>query len=583
MTSEKKPLNETQKLLERIYDKETALKAFAGIEKLVEKYRDRIQPFPNAKEFDQADVILITYGDMVNKEGEKPLKTLRKFLNEKAAGLINSVHVLPFFPYSSDDGFSVIDYREVDPNLGEWDDIVKLGSDFKLMVDLVANHVSAESGWFRKYKQGLSPFKTYFIEVDPGTDLSKVIRPRALPLLKTVESNDSEKLVWTTFSQDQIDLNYANYQVLLEVIDILLFYFEKTAKYIRLDAIAYIWKEIGTSCIHLKEAHWIVQIMRNILDFIAPFGKLITETNVPHKENVSYFGDGTNEANMVYSFSLPPLILHAFHTQNANYLTQWADGLIVPSDHVAFFNFLASHDGIGMMPLRGILKNDQILELARRIEKLGGYISLKTNSDGSESPYELNINFFDAMGNPDIILKDEETQIQKFVCAHGVLFSLKGVPGIYFHSLFGSTGWPEGVEKSGQKRKINREKLKLNNLISELNNENSRRARIFSKLSSLLEVRRQNKVFDPRSRQSILDIDERLFCLLRYQDNFKEVVLCIHNFSSETINKSIDSSALKIDYQTKVNILYGLGKVSRNGKNLDFSIPPYDILWAKLS
>jgi sucrose phosphorylase len=583
MTSEKNPLKNTQRLLERIYDKETALIAFAGIEKLVDKYRDKIQQFPNAKEFDQSDVILITYGDMVQKEGEKPLKTLRKFLNEKATGLINSVHVLPFYPYSSDDGFSVIDYREVDPDLGDWEDIAKLGNDFKLMVDLVANHVSAESGWFRKYKQGLAPFKTYFIEVEPGTDLSKVFRPRALPLLKTVETNDGEKQVWTTFSQDQIDLNYANYQVLLEVIDILLLYIEKTAKYIRLDAIAYIWKEIGTCCIHLMEAHWIVQIMRNILDFIAPFGKLITETNVPHKENVSYFGDGTNEAEMVYNFSLPPLILHAFHTQNANYLTQWADEVIVPSEHVAFFNFLASHDGIGVMPLRGILENDEILELAHRIEKLGGYVSFKTNSDGSESPYELNINFFDALDNPDIISKDEETQIQKFVCAHGVIFSLKGVPGIYFHSLFGSTGWPEGVEKSGQKRKINREKLKLNNLISELKNENSRRARIFSKLSTLLEVRRQNKAFNPQSRQYILDIDERLFCLLRYQDNFKEMLLCIHNFYPETINKSFDSSALKIDCQEKVNILYGSGNVSRDGKNLEFSIPPYDVLWAKLS
>ncbi len=583
MTSDKNPLDKTQKLLERIYDKKTAIKAFAGIEKLVDKYKDRIQPFPNAKEYDQSDVILITYGDMIQKEGEKPLKTLRKFLNEKAAGLINSVHVLPFFPYSSDDGFSVIDFREVDPDLGEWDDIVKLGNDFNLMVDLVANHVSAESEWFRKYKQGLAPFKTYFIEVEPGTDLSKVFRPRALPLLKTVETNDGEKQVWTTFSQDQIDLNYANYQVLLEVIDILLLYIEKTAKYIRLDAIAYIWKEIGTSCIHLMEAHWIVQIMRNLLDFIAPFGKLITETNVPHKENVSYFGDGTNEAKMVYNFSLPPLILHAFHTQNANHLTQWADELIVPSEYVAFFNFLASHDGIGVMPLRGILENDEILELAHRIEKLGGYVSFKTNSDGSESPYELNINFFDALGNPDINSKDEDTQIQKFVCAHGVLFSLKGVPGIYFHSLFGSTGWPEGVEKSGQKRKTNREKLKLNNLISELKNENSRRAKIFSKLSSLLEVRRQNKAFDPQSRQSILDIDKRLFCLLRNQDNFIEMVLCINNFSPETINKSFDSSAFRIDCQAKVSILYGSGKVIRDGNNLEISIPPYDILWAKLS
>ena len=306
--------------------------------------------------FNEQDVILITYSDLLSQPHQPPLQSLRNFHQDYLSDTINTIHLLPFFPYSSDDGFSVIDYKAVDPALGDWQDIAQFTSQgVKLMFDAVINHISAQSDWFQNYLEGDPHFRNYFIEVDPEVDLSLVTRPRALPLLTAVHTNRGTRHVWTTFSADQIDLNYQNPETLLDVLDVLLFYVKQGADLIRLDAIAYIWKEIGTSCIHLPQTHAIVQLIRAVLDKVAPGVLLITETNVPHEENISYFGNGSNEAHLVYQFSLPPLTAHALITGSAVYLTQWADSLRTLSEETTFFNFNASHDGIGIRPVSGIL------------------------------------------------------------------------------------------------------------------------------------------------------------------------------------------------------------------------------------
>ena len=171
------------------------------------------------------------------------------------------------------------------------------------------------------------------------------------------------------------------------------------AEFIRLDAIAYLWKEIGTACIHLPQTHAVVRIMHALLEQAAPQVRLITETNVPHTENMSYFGDGTNEAHLIYNFALPPLVLYTLQNGDAGPLSAWASGLTLPSQQVTFFNFLASHDGIGVTPLRGLLPESAIEELARRTLAQGGLVSYRSNPDGSQSPYELNINYFDALAD----------------------------------------------------------------------------------------------------------------------------------------------------------------------------------------
>ena len=383
-----------------VYGDETAVQILPRLERLLANYR-RQKPRPAREEyFDEKDAILISYGDMVQAPGERPLSTLYQFLKGQVGGLIRGLHLLPFFPYSSDDGFSVIDYDQVDPALGDWADIEAFGQTFRLMFDAVINHISQESAWFQAYLRGEAPYSGYFIEVDPTEDLSAVFRPRALPLLTPASTANGEKQVWTTFSADQIDLNFASPDLLLEILGVLLNYVAHGAELIRLDAIAYMWKEVGTSCIHLPQTHALIQLMRAVLDEVAPHVVLITETNVPHEENISYFGDGFNEAQMVYNFSLPPLTLHTFHTADATVLTEWAAALETPSAATTFFNFLASHDGIGVTPARGLLSDAEVRAIAQRVEALGGFVSYKNNPDGSQSAYELNINYLDALGDP---------------------------------------------------------------------------------------------------------------------------------------------------------------------------------------
>ncbi|HXM55865.1 MAG TPA: sugar phosphorylase [Candidatus Dormibacteraeota bacterium] len=482
----------------------------------------------------QRDALLITYGDQVREPDAPPLQTLGEFLEEHAAGAISGVHVLPFYPSSSDDGFSVIDYRAVDPELGTWDDVCRLGRRFDLMFDAVFNHVSAGSAWFQGFLRDDPIHRDWFIVVDDDPDLSQVVRPRALPLLTTFPTAAGDKRVWTTFSADQVDVNVQDPDVLLELIDVLLLYIGLGARFIRLDAIAYLWKEIGTSCIHLPQTHRVIQLMRAVLDQVAPDAMLITETNVPHRDNVSYFGDGGNEAQLVYNFALPPLVLHSIATGSATALTRWAADLDAPSDRVTFFNFLASHDGIGVNPVRGILREDEIDALVRRAPAHGGYVSYKHNPDGSRSPYELNINYFDALSDPAAD-EPEETQVRRFLVAHAIMLAMPGMPGIYFHSLFGSRGDRAGAEASGIPRRINRQKLTRALLERELADPASRRARVLFELKALLRQRQASAVFHPAGRCEVVKTDPRVFALRRSSPDGAEAALCLHNVSAETV------------------------------------------------
>ncbi|MGC9357792.1 MAG: alpha-amylase family glycosyl hydrolase, partial [Anaerolineae bacterium] len=366
-----------------------------------ERRPDLLEVPPPEERLTERDALLITYGDQVRESCKPPLQTLAEVLEHHVEGVISGVHLLPFFPYSSDDGFSVIDYTTVNPTMGTWEEIARLDAHFRLMFDAVINHISRESDWFQGYLEGDPEYEGYFIEVEEGTDLSDVVRPRAKPLLTEVETDRGKRLVWTTFSDDQIDLNFSDPEVLLRIIDVLLFYVAHGAEIIRLDAIAYLWKKMDTSCIHLEETHRVVKLFRAVMDAVAPGVILITETNVPHEENISYFGDGTDEAQLVYQFPLPPLVFHAIATGDATKLTHWAADLEPPSRQTTFFNFVASHDGVGVRPVEGILTPEEVQNLVEITQGHGGYVSYKTNADGSESVYELNISYFDALSDPE--------------------------------------------------------------------------------------------------------------------------------------------------------------------------------------
>ncbi len=475
----------------------------------------------------QQDIVLITYGDMVQAPGLAPLACLHAVVERHTGSAIGGIHVLPFFPSSSDDGFSVVDYLSVDPALGAWDDLHCLARDRQLMVDAVLNHASAQSEWFLAFLRDEPAFEDFFVVMPSGVDLGQVVRPRTSPLLTPFAAAGGEKLVWTTFSADQADLNYANPQVLLKIIEVVLAYVSHGASLLRLDAIAYLWKQPGTPCIHLPQTHRIVQLLRTVLDEVAPHVKLVTETNVPHAENVSYFGNGENEAQWVYNFALPPLVLHALWRGSSTVLAEWAAGLELPSGAVTFFNFLASHDGIGLNPVRGILSPEEIEGLVSGVLERGGEVSSKRNADGSESPYELNINYFDALSDGGA--QDVSRQVDRFMLAQAIMLALRGVPGIYFHSLFGSRGWPEGVRQSGTKRSINRQRLLRSDLEAELAQPGSLRRNVLDRFLRLLRVRAGCRGFHPHGEQQVVSAGEGVLGLWRASPEGEQAVLCLHN------------------------------------------------------
>lgn len=500
---------------------------------LIGRYGLGLNPVERLEPWSERDTVLITYGDMVRSPEDTPLQTLNRFLRDHLAnGEIRSVHILPFFPYSSDDGFSVIDYRDVNPELGDWNDIMAIAKHHKLAVDLVLNHVSRRSQWFQDYVSGIQPASDYFIEVSPTENVASVVRPRNRPLLLATNTRNGIRHVWTTFSEDQIDLDFSNPDVLFEFLDILFFYISRGAQIFRLDAIAYLWKRLGTSCIHLPETHEVVKLFRDVLELIAPNSLLLTETNVPHEENISYFGHG-DEAHMVYQFSLPPLLLHALQTGKGAYLTQWAKSLGTPYSGCTYLNFTASHDGIGVRPLEGLVPDADLQTLVETTRQRGGHVSTKANSDGSESPYELNITYLDALADPGD--PDEEMRIRRFLCSQAVPLELRGIPGIYFHSLVGASNDVEGVEQKGYPRAINRHKWDRDTLEARLRDPSSRHARILNEYSCMLRVRTSHSAFHPDADQRVLELGDAVFALLRSAPDGSEVVLAINSLRATSV------------------------------------------------
>jgi sucrose phosphorylase len=556
-------MEKVKDLLKKIFGEESGSLALKRIAPIIEKYA--VQKRKKETYFSQEDVVLITYGDSLKKDGAVPLATLYEFANKYLKGAISNIHFLPFFPYSSDDGFSVMDFFEIDPELGTWKEVTSIGQDFELMFDYVVNHYSSKGQWFQNYLEGKAGFEAFAIDVDPATDLSMVTRPRSLPLLSEYKKKDGQTVhLWTTFSADQIDFNFKSLDVLEQMIDVLLFYAAQGATMLRLDAIAYLWKEIGTNCIHLSQTHDIVKLFRAVLDLVAPDVIILTETNVPHDENISYFGDGRDEAQMVYNFTLPPLLFYSFAKEDATVLSNWAKGLNLESENNTFFNFTASHDGIGVRPLEGILDPEELEELIEIVKVNKGQVSYKQNPDGSESPYELNITYVDA-----ILADKSSSKAEKFLASQSIQYALPGVPATYIHSLLGSRNWVDGVKQTGRARTINREKLQVENLISELNNPESFRARVFFPYLDLIKIRKKQNAFHPNAGFKILQIDPKVFGIKRSSKD--QTIYALTNISSKTISVSLLGTA-STDQTT--DLITG-----ETVNTAAFNLNPYQYMW----
>jgi len=556
-------LDDVKALLIKIYGEKKGIQA-------LDRILPKIEAFPVKKSssrgyYSQEDVVLITYGDTLRKEGEEPLSTCHDFAKKHLRGVVSAIHFLPFFPYSSDDGFSVIDFFTIDPDLGSWKDVSEIGTDFSLMFDYVINHYSAKSKWFENYLSGKEGYEEFAIEADPSIDLSKVTRPRSLPLLTEFKKKDgSTAHVWTTFSADQIDFNYESLDVFEKIVEVLLFYAEQGASLLRLDAIGFLWKEIGTTCMHLPQTHNMVKVFRKILDVVAPDVILITETNVPHEENISYFGNGRDEAQMVYNFTLPPLLFYSFIKEDATVFSQWAKGLRLPSEYTTFFNFTASHDGIGVRPLEGILPQEEINKMADIVKANGGYVSYRKKPDGSETPYELNFTYADA-----IMTGSGSSQPEKFLASQAIQYVLPGVPATYIHSLLGSRNWIEGVKQTGQPRTINREKLQSKDISLELSDPDSFRSRIFFPYVEMIKTRRKQPAFHPNAGFEVLNIDPRVFAIRRYSE--EQTIYALTNISSKPASISLSDHGVSGQL---TDVLTG-EKIDTDS----IQIKPYQYIW----
>lgn len=516
--------------------------------------------------YSQSTVMLITYGDQVRQQGEAPLETLRHFLLENnLEDQLSAVHILPFYPYSSDDGFSVINYRTVDRNLGKWPDVEALAEHFDLMFDLVLNHISSRSAWFLNYLDGDPPWHKFFIEVDPKTDLSAVVRPRSLPLLTPFETSRGRRHVWTTFSDDQIDLNFAEPDVLVEMADVMLEYLARGARILRLDAIAYLWKEIGTSCINDKRTHTVVKLLRALCEEAAQDTLILTETNLPHDQNVSYFGDG-DEAHVVYQFSLPPLLLDAMTTGDAGPLVRWLTDLEPPPPGTTFLNFTASHDGIGVRPLEGLVPPERLGELQQEVLDNGGRVSTRRLADGSDSPYELNISYFNAVGG-----NDPEFQVRRFLATQAVMLALKGIPAVYFHSLVGTPNDLEGLAKTGRARSINRRRYEMGELRN-LIQDGGPQTEVFDGYQKMLTARVGQPAFHPDADQQVWPVDAAaVAAFLRTPENGARVLVAV-NFSSE-------ERLIEMPAPSAQDLLTDAPPKTRDGRLV---LTPYQAAWLTL-
>jgi len=525
--------------------------------------------YPAVSPWDEKDVVLITYGNSFLLPGERPLKTLHRFLSAKLNDIISCVHILPFFPCTSDDGFAVSDFSAVNPELGTWEDVTEIGKKFSLIFDLVINHVSASHSWFRGFLSGKMPWSHYFIEADPMADYSKVTRPRSTPLFTDFVTKNGKRSIWTTFSADQVDLNFSNPEVLLEMIAVLCDYIARGARIIRLDAIAFLWKEKNTTCLHLPETHEIVKLLRDIATFIRPGVIVLTETNVPNKENWSYFGNG-DEAHMVYQFSLPPLLLHALFSGTSTYLTNWASEIPGTGKEQTFLNYTASHDGIGVRPLEGILPDAELRSLLAGMTGLGGRISQKRNPDGSDSPYEINITYLDAMKGTRSGI--DGLQEQRFMCSQATMMAMKGIPAFYILSLLGTSNYHEGFAVTGISRSINRRRwneTEINGLLS----EDTPHKRVFEALGKLILIRKQFKAFHPDSLQEILRPGDPFFAFKRYDPKSGNEIFCISNMSS---GKAILRTDQLTGY-TAGNDLITSGRCFSSPEEISFE--PYQVRW----
>lgn len=486
-------------LLGLLYDPATADRTDAALAALLARGP---RPTPT-RPLDETDAWLVAYPDHVRdgSGARTPLAALADLVDAHLSHAVSGVHTLPLHPSSSDGGFAVMDHDQVDPAFGTTADVRRLAAGGTWVADAVVNHVSAQGTWFRRWLAGDPAVEGWFATLEPGTDTRAVTRPRTSPLRTEFARADGSVVgVWTTFSADQVDLDYREPGVLLAMVEVLLGYVALGARAVRLDAVGFAWKDPSTSSLNLPGAHLLVQLLRACLDAVDPGLVLVTETNVPHEENVAYLGtDGEREAQAVYQFALPPLVLHAFTTGDARPLRRWAGELRFPAAGQTYLNFLASHDGIGVRAVEGLLPAAEVDRLVEVTRAAGGVVNERTLADGTRRPYELAVTWADVVGHGC----SAEDAARRHLSSHALALAMRGVPLLYLGSLVAAANDTATYGRTGHGRDLNRRRWQAEDLDALLGTPGSREQASLSGISAMLQVRRQHAAFSPAAAQVV--------------------------------------------------------------------------------
>ncbi|MDC3039618.1 alpha-amylase family glycosyl hydrolase [Candidatus Pelagibacter sp.] len=520
------------------------------------------------KKISEKTTLVICYGDSVYSRKKKSIKVFQNFFQKKLKNCFNTIHFLPFYPSSSDSGFAVKDHYKVDKKLGNWLDIKNISNSNSVMADMVINHSSARGLWFKNFLKKKEPGKDYFLTVDSKFNTSNVVRPRDHKLLKEIKIFKKSDYLWRTFSPDQIDLNFKNPSVLIQFIKIMLHLINNGVTIFRLDAIAYLWKENGTKCINLKQTHEIIKLLRNVIDLLNIQTKIITETNLPEKENLSYLGKN-DEANWIYNFSLPPLLVHAFLFENSSYLNKWSKNLPKTKNGNCYLNFIASHDGIGIRPTEGLLNKKTLNNFLKRLRKNGSKFSYRKIHNKIKKVYEANITVFDALKKSDYDQKGI-FYLERYISAHAVMISFEGIPAIYFNSLFGTSNDEAKYIITGNNRDLNRYKWDYKNISKKLNNKNSKQSIFYREISNLLKVRRKQKAFHPNASRHNLNLGSNFFSFKRVSIDKDQTIICITNLSSK-----LQKTYLNKNYYGWNNLIGPRIEI----KNKLLILKPFETIW----
>ncbi|WP_440923194.1 alpha-amylase family glycosyl hydrolase [Candidatus Pelagibacter sp.] len=512
--------------------------------------------------------LVICYGDNINSNQKSSIQVFQNFFKKNLNKYFNAIHFLPFYPSSSDSGFAVKDHYKIEKKIGNWSDIKKISKSSHVMADIVINHSSARGLWFKNFLKKKRPGKDYFLTVNSKFNTSKVVRPRDHKLLKKIDIFNKSDYLWRTFSADQIDLDFKNPSVLLRFIKIMVHLMSKGVTIFRLDAIAYLWKKNGTNCINLKQTHEIVKLLRLISNLLNVETIIITETNLPEKENLSYFGKN-DEANWIYNFSLPPLLIHAFLFENSSYLNKWSKKLPNAKFQNSYLNFIASHDGIGMRPTEGILNKESLNDFLKRLKKNGSKFSYRKVQNKSKKVYEANITVYDALKKSDTD-PNGKFFLERYIAAHAIMISFEGIPAVYFNSLFGKANDEAKYVITGNNRDVNRYKWSHKNITKKLSDKTSKQSIFYQNLGKLLEIKRKQKAFHPNAKRLNINLGSKLFCFKRISLDKKQTIISITNCSS-------------VDQYPKLNKKYSKWKNIINPKinslNESLKLKPFETMW----